>query len=955
MTKPMSKSQEENISIKGAKVHNLRDINVDIPKNKLVVITGVSGSGKSSLAFDTLFAEGQRRYVESLSSYARQFLEIMEKPDVEVITGLSPAISIDQKTAGRNPRSTVGTITEINDYIRLLYARVGKPHCPKCGKPVQAQSIHQISDDIVKKSSKKDGTKIQILAPIVKGRKGEYVELFENLLSKGFVRIRVDGTIHHLEEDIKLEKYQKHTIEIIVDRLVLKKNADKEERESFKKRLTDSIETASNQAEGEIIALIGNKEHFYSEHNSCPTCGISFPKLEPHSFSFNSPHGACPKCSGLGNIKKIEPDLIYNPKLSISEGGIFPWSRMTTRDSWTNRILEQVAKKYKFSLRERISKLSSENLERLLYGTGDETYTITYTNSKGRTRQYDTNFEGVINNLERRYKETNSEHIRKDIEKYMRETPCEACDGKRLRESSLAVLLGNKNIAEVYDFTVEEMIDWIKKLKLGKQKKIIAKPIVREIKTRLGFLNNVGLGYLTLSRRANTLSGGEAQRIRLASQIGTGLTGVLYVLDEPSIGLHSRDINKLLDTLTNLRNLGNTVVVVEHDEETMEASDWIIDMGPGAGEKGGEVIFEGTLSQIKKDKKSLTGKYLSGKKKIERPETKPHNEEKSLKVYGATEHNLKEIDVEFPLGKLITVTGVSGSGKSTLVNETLYKALLNEIQNGRQVPGKFEKLEGVDNLTKIVNIDQSPIGRTPRSNPATYTKVFNYIRDVFSKTQEARARGYKPGRFSFNVKGGRCETCRGDGSIKIEMQFLPDMYVTCEECGGKRYNRDVLQIDYKGKNIDDVLNMTVTEALQFFQNHTSIERKLKTLNEVGLGYIRLGQSAMTLSGGEAQRIKLATELAKVPRGHTLYLLDEPTTGLHFEDVNKLIQVLHKLVDKGHTVMLIEHDLDVIRSSDWIIDLGPEGGKNGGEVVATGTVEDIMKNKKSYTGKALNNS
>ncbi len=949
-------STEQEIKIQGARMHNLQNVDVTIPKNKFVVITGVSGSGKSSLAFDTIYAEGQRRYVESLSSYARQFLQLTEKPDVDLITGLSPAISIDQKTAGRNPRSTVGTITEINDYMRLLYARVGQPHCPKCGKAVQAQSIQQISKSIIRRLKKKaednDKVRIQILSPIVRNRKGEYVELFNNFLSKGFVRARIDGEVRNLEEDIQLEKYVKHTIEIIVDRLVYKNDFSEEDFEEFKKRLTDAIEVATNNADGEVISLIEDTEYFYSENNSCPECEISFPKLEPHSFSFNSPHGACPECSGLGVIKKISPGLIYNPNLSITEGGIFPWSRMTTKESWMKKVLEQVAKENDFSLKDRLGTLNKEQLNKVLYGTGDEIYKIQYTNRYGKTRMHDTTYEGVIPNLERRYEETSSDHIRQDIEKYMQEIVCDSCGGKRLRATSLAVLIDGKNISAVHDMTIKELNQWFDSIEFSKKRKKIAAPIVKEIGQRLSFLANVGLEYLSLSRKANTLSGGEAQRIRLASQIGTGLTGVLYVLDEPSIGLHDRDINRLLETLDNLKTLGNTVIVVEHDEDTMRKADWIIDMGPGAGEKGGKIVAEGTPEEIESDNKSLTGQYLSGNKKVTRPKTKQHESEHSLILKGASEHNLQDIDVEFPLGKLITVTGVSGSGKSSLVNDTLYKVLVNEVQNGKQTPGKHSSLEGIEHVDKVVNIDQSPIGRTPRSNPATYTGVFTPVRELFAKTKEARARGYKKGRFSFNVKGGRCETCQGDGQLKIEMQFLPDMYITCDECNGQRYNREALQIDFKGKNIAEILDMTVTEALTFFKSFDKIKRRLKTLKDVGLGYIRLGQPAPTLSGGEAQRIKLATELSKTPRGHTVYLLDEPTTGLHFEDVNKLIKVLHRLVDKGHTVIIIEHNLDIIKSSDWIIDLGPEGGDKGGELVVAGSVEDVIANKKSFTGKAL---
>jgi len=945
--------EQQGIVIKGAKIHNLKNISVAIPKNKLVVITGVSGSGKSSLAFDTLFAEGQRRYVESLSSYARQFLQLMEKPDVEIITGLSPAISIDQKTAGSNPRSTVGTITEINDYMRLLFARIGVPHCPNCGKRVQAQSIQQISNDILKKTSKNNESILQILSPLIKDRKGEYYDLFQNLLSKGFLRVRVDGEVHHLEEKITLKKYEKHTIDIIIDRLTFRKSFTKEEREEFEKRVRDAVEIASTQSEGEVNVRIDDHEYFFSEHNSCTTCGISFPAIEPHTFSFNSPHGACPACSGIGSIKQIVPELTYNPNLSITEGGIFPWSKQTTSESWTLRKLEAVAKDHSFSLTTRIGKLPKDVFDLIFWGKGaNQYYTVIYTNRAGRTVEYPSHYEGVIPQMERRYKETSSEYSRIETEKYMREITCEECGGKRLKPTTLAVTVGGKNISEVYDLTITEFLSWIDTLGLKGQDAIVAKPILREIRARAQFLTNVGLDYLHLSRKAHSLSGGEAQRIRLASQIGTGLTGVLYVLDEPSIGLHARDMGRLLDTLTELRDLGNTVVVVEHDEATIREADWVIDMGPGAGERGGEIIAEGTASQIVANPKSLTGKYLSHKLAIANPT--PHNgrSAQSIKLIGASEHNLKNIDVEFPLGKLITVTGVSGSGKSTLINDTLYKALVNELHNGRQIPGKHREIVGLEYITKVINIDQSPIGRTPRSNPATYTGLFTPIRELLSQTQESRARGYKPGRFSFNVKGGRCETCKGDGQIKIEMQFLPDMYITCEECHGKRYNKEVLQIDFKEKNVAQILEMTVSEALDFFGSFSTISRRLTTLDNVGLGYIRLGQSATTLSGGEAQRIKLATELSKIPRGHTVYLLDEPTTGLHFDDVSKLISVLHRLVDRGHTVIIIEHNLDIIRVSDWIIDLGPEGGDAGGNIVAAGTVDDIIAATKSYTGKAL---
>lgn len=950
-TKPET---QEYIKVKGAKIHNLQDISVSIPKYKMVVITGVSGSGKSSLAFDTLFAEGQRRYVESLSSYARQFLQLMEKPEVEIITGLSPAISIDQRTAGSNPRSTVGTITEINDYMRLLFARIGKPHCPKCGKPVEAQSIQQIVDTIIKKASKfGQKTKIQILAPIVKGRKGEYQELFDNLLSKGFLRVRTDGEVHHLEEEIKLDKYVKHTIDIIVDRLTYHPDFSKEEEKNFQKRITDSVEVAINHGDGELTAVIKDKDYFYSEHNSCPACGISFPAVEPHTFSFNSPHGACPACSGIGSIKKIVPELTYNPNLSVTEGGIFPWSNMTTRDSWTLRKLEAVAQAHNFSLKTKIGELPKKIFDLLFFGKGArDHYIVEYINKSGEAARHPSVFEGVIPNMERRYAETTSDYSRKEVEKYMRETVCETCGGKRLKPASLSVLIDTKNISDVYDMTVSDFLSWIHDLSLADNQKTIAEPILREITARSKFLSNVGLDYLNLSRKANTLSGGEAQRIRLASQIGTGLTGVMYVLDEPSIGLHARDIGRLLNTLTDLRDLGNTVIVVEHDEETIRASDWVIDMGPGAGEHGGRIVAEGTPKEIIDNPSSLTGQYLSRKRRIERPVPRVQKSMNTLILNGASQHNLKNLSVEFPLGKLITVTGVSGSGKSTLINDTLYKILVNELQNGRQTPGKYKSIEGIENVTKVINIDQSPIGRTPRSNPATYTGVFTPIRELFSQTQEARARGYGPGRFSYNVRGGRCETCKGDGQIKIEMQFLPDMYVKCEECKGKRYNREALQVDFKGKNISEVLDLTVSEALEFFSSFGVITRRLKILSDVGLGYIRLGQPATTLSGGEAQRIKLAKELSKMPRGHTLYMLDEPTTGLHFDDVSKLIGVLHRLVEHSHTVIVIEHNIDVIRSSDWIIDLGPEGGEKGGYIVASGTVAEVMKCKDSYTGEAL---
>lgn len=963
----------EKITVRGARTHNLKNINVEFPKNKLIVITGVSGSGKSSLAFDTIYAEGQRRYVESLSSYARQFLDLMDKPDVDYIEGLSPAISIDQKTSGRSPRSTVGTITEIYDYLRLLYARAGHPHCPNCGERVNAQTIQEIVDTIIEKSQSED--KIMILSPIVRNRKGTYEDLFDKLSSQGYVRVRVDGEIRNLEEEIKLEKYKKHNIEVILDRLIVKKgDAD------FLKRLTDSVEAASNLANGEVI-ISTNKHNtekndwndaLYSQNFACKNCGYSFPEIEPHTFSFNSPYGACEKCSGLGVIREIDPDLLYNPKLSISEGSIYPWSRMADDESsWRMQTIKAVADAYKFSIREPMGDLSPEALKVIMYGTGDKKHTIHYTSKyKGTTNTYHVEYEGVIPNLMRRYNETDSDYIRGEIDRYMRELLCPDCHGKRLKKESLAVTLLGKNIIDITNLAIKDTKAQIINMRdndkgedtLSNQEKKIAERIIKEILARLDFLIAVGLEYLTLSRTARTLSGGESQRIRLASQIGSGLTGVLYVLDEPSIGLHQRDNDRLITTLKNLRDLGNTIVVVEHDEDTIKTADYLLDIGPRAGEHGGEVVGAGDLNDIIKSEKSITGKYLSGEIKINRKEidkevAKLVNQEKFenkgvLKISGAKENNLKNIDVEIPLGKFVAVTGVSGSGKSSLINQVLYKGIAKEMYGSKDDTGVFDKIEGIDLIDKVINIDQSPIGRTPRSNAATYTGVFTHIRDLFALTQEAKIRGYKSGRFSFNVKGGRCENCKGDGQIKIEMQFLPDVYVKCEVCGGKRYNREALQIDYKGKNIADVLNMTVEEGTEFFKNIPSIKNKLETLNDVGLGYIRLGQSALTLSGGEAQRVKLASELSKRQTGKTIYILDEPTTGLHFDDVNKLLVVLHSLVAKGNTVVVIEHNLDVIKTADWIIDLGPEGGDKGGNIVGIGTPEDIMKIKESYTGEWL---
>lgn len=947
---------QEFIKIRGANVHNLKNVSVDIPKNKLVIFTGVSGSGKSSLAFDTLYAEGQRRYVESLSSYARQFLGLMEKPDVESITGLSPAISIDQKTSGSNPRSTVGTVTEIYDYLRLLYANIGKTHCPNCGQPVRAQSIHEIASQ-VSEIAKEEKTKIQIISPIIQSQKGTFKDLFESLLSKGFLRVKIDGQLHSLDnlEKVKLDKNIKHNVDLIIDRLVSPNPTSPEDGKDFERRLVDALELASNMAEGEIKVQIEEAEYFFSENNTCFNCKISFPKIKPASFSFNSPHGACPKCTGLGTIKEIDIEKIYNPKLSVLEGGIFPWSNKTTTESWTARVLQSVAKAHNFDLKTPIGKYSDDIFQLIFYGKGaKDSYTVTYVNRHGNTRQYDARYEGVIPQLERRYNETDSEFIRQETDKYMLEKDCSECQGRKLMPYPLAVTIGERNIDQIVKMQIEDTHNFFDNLKLKGNEKEIAQPIIKEVLTRLSFLTSVGLNYLTLARRANTLSGGESQRIRLASQIGTGLTGVLYVLDEPSIGLHSRDVSRLIKSLQNLRDIGNTVVVVEHDYDTIESGDWIVDVGPMAGKKGGEIVAEGTLEEIKQTE-TITAKYLKQSLvigKSEKGSNPPSQSKNSLTLKGATTHNLKNVSVEIPLGKFVCVTGVSGSGKSSLINDTLYPALMNRVMKSSQVEGKYESLEDVENIHKVIGIDQSPIGRTPRSNPATYTGLFTPIREIFSRTPEARARGYTPSRFSFNVKGGRCEKCKGDGQIKIEMQFLADVYVTCEECNGKRYNNDALQIDYKDKNIADVLEMTVEEAVEFFSNIPSIKRKLETMVEVGLGYIKLGQSATTLSGGEAQRIKLSKELSKMTKGHTMYILDEPTTGLHFYDVDKLLSILKRLVDKGSTVLVIEHSMDIIRYADWIIDLGPEGGDGGGTIVAQGTVQDIVENKKSYTGEYL---
>jgi excinuclease ABC subunit A len=943
----------ERIVITGAREHNLKDVDVELPRDALIVITGLSGSGKSSLAFDTIYAEGQRRYVESLSSYARQFLGLMEKPDVDSIEGLSPAISIDQKTTSRNPRSTVGTVTEIYDYLRLLWARIGTPFCPECGEEITGQTQEQIVDRLM---TLEDETKFMVMAPVVRGRKGEYGKLLEQMRLEGYSRAMIDGELRRLDEKIELDKKYKHDISIVVDRLVMKTD--------LRRRLSESVEAASGLAAGLVEVEIvegkgagGSKDAEYpggvmlfSEQFACLNCGTSIPELEPRIFSFNSPHGACDRCHGLGFQRVIDPELVVpDPTLSLAEGALQPWNRGIT--AYWRRLIAAVAGHYHVDVEKPWSQLSKEEKEIFLYGTGDERHHVTYTNRFGRRRSYKVRFEGIVNNLQRRYEETDSESNRERIEGYMAEQPCPACEGARLRPESLAVKVGGLSIAEYSDLSAQAAAEWIRELEMTETEKAIARLIVREITERLSFLENVGIGYLSLARSARTLSGGEAQRIRLATQIGSHLVGVMYVLDEPSIGLHQRDNEKLIATLDRLRDLGNTVIVVEHDEGTMMAADHLVDLGPGAGEHGGHVISAGTPKQVAKDPSSLTGQYLSGKKRIEVPEERrrPTGE---LLVRGAREHNLKGVDVEIPLGVFCCVTGVSGSGKSTLVNETLHHAVANRLHQAKLRPGAHDGIDGLDQIDKIINIDQSPIGRTPRSNPATYTGLFDHIRQIFTQTQESRARGYKPGRFSFNVKGGRCEVCKGDGQIKIEMHFLPDVYVPCEQCHGKRYNRETLEVRFKGKNIADVLEMSVEDAVGFFENVPKIARRLRTLNDVGLGYIRLGQPATTLSGGEAQRVKLATELSKVATGDTLYILDEPTTGLHFADVQRLLDVLGRLVDAGNTVVVIEHNLDVIKTADRLVDLGPEGGEGGGEIVATGTPEEVAAVAGSYTGRFL---
>jgi excinuclease ABC subunit A len=940
-------AKHDRLVVSGAREHNLKDISVSLPRDALTVITGLSGSGKSSLAFDTIYAEGQRRYVESLSAYARQFLGQMDKPDVDSIEGLSPAISIDQKTTSRNPRSTVGTVTEIYDYLRLLWARVGRPHCHVCGAPIEGQSVEQIVDQVMELE---EGTRFMVMAPIVRGRKGEYGKVFEELRTDGYARAKVDGELRLLEDPIELDKKFKHDVSVVVDRLVM--------RHDVRKRLVDSVETAVALADGivevELLPRAGDAPRStlltFSERFACLKCGTSMPELEPRIFSFNSPHGACERCTGLGSQREIDPELIVpDPALSIAEGALAPWA--TSSSNYYEQITEAIAERYGVDVETPWSDLSDQHRDLFLYGTNGEPIHVTYRNRYGRRRSYQTRFEGIIPNLERRYRETDSEFSREKIEEFMSVRPCPACKGSRLRPESRAVLVGGLGIHEFVRLSVHAALTWLDEVRLSDAERHIARLILREIEERLRFLENVGIGYLSMDRAAATLSGGEAQRIRLATQIGSSLVGVLYILDEPSIGLHQRDNSKLIATLQRLRDLGNTVVVVEHDEQTMRAADHLIDMGPGAGEHGGEVVAEGTADEVERIPRSLTGQFLARTRVIDVPE-KRRTPTGHVEIRGATQHNLKGVDVRIPLGTLTCVTGVSGSGKSTLVNEVLFKAVANRLHRARTRPGRHTAILGLDQLDKIIQVDQSPIGRTPRSNPATYTGLFDVIRDLFSKTQEARARGYKAGRFSFNVKGGRCEVCRGDGQIKIEMHFLPDVYVPCEQCHGRRYNRETLDVRFKGKTIADVLHMPVEEALDFFQHIPKIRRRLETLDAVGLGYIRLGQPATTLSGGEAQRVKLATELSKVATGRTLYILDEPTTGLHFADVQRLLEVLHRLVEQGNSVVVIEHNLDVIKTADRIVDMGPEGGEAGGEVIASGTPEEVAATPGSHTGHYL---
>ena len=938
----LSSDIHDYIRIRGANEHNLKNVDVNIPRESLTVLTGLSGSGKSSLAFDTIFAEGQRRYMESLSSYARMFLGQMDKPDVEKIEGLSPTISIDQKSTNRNPRSTVGTVTEIYDHFRLLYARIGIPHCPNCGREIRRQSVDEMAEQILALPA---DSKIQLLAPVVRGRKGEHSKVIERAKRAGYVRIRIDGSQYELSEEISLDKNIKHNIEVIIDRLVVK-----EDKESIRGRLTDSIENALAMAEGLLtVDVIGGKELTFSQNFACPDCGISIPEIEPRSFSFNNPYGACPDCFGLGYKMEFDENLmIPDQRLSIADGAIqvMGWQSSGKEGSFSNAILQALAKEYKFSLDTPYEKLSEKVRHMLIHGA-DKTVSVHYKGQRGEGN-YPILFDGLIKNVEQRYRETGSDTMKQEYEEFMRITPCQVCHGQRLKKEALAVTVADKNIYEVTSMSIDELHQYLKDLKLSAQQELIGQQVLKEIRNRVGFLIDVGLDYLSLSRATGTLSGGEAQRIRLATQIGSGLCGVCYILDEPSIGLHQRDNDKLLNTLKNLRDLGNTLIVVEHDEDTMREADYIVDIGPGAGSHGGEVIAAGTAEEIMKIPESVTGQYLSGKLRIPVPRSRRKPQD-WLTIKGAAENNLKDIDVKIPLGVLTVVTGVSGSGKSSLVNEILYKHLARDLNRARCIPGKHKDILGMEKLDKVIDIDQSPIGRTPRSNPATYTGVFDMIRDLFAGTPDAKARGYAKGRFSFNVKGGRCEACGGDGIVKIEMHFLPDVYVPCEVCGGKRYNRETLEVKYKGKNIYDVLDMTVEEALAFFENMPSIKRKIQTLYDVGLGYVKLGQPSTELSGGEAQRIKLATELSKISTGNTIYILDEPTTGLHFADVKKLVEILQKLVESGNSVVVIEHNLDVIKTADYIIDMGPEGGSKGGTVVTKGTPEQIVKCKESYTG------
>ncbi len=947
---------QDKIVIRGAREHNLKNIDLEIPRDKFIVITGISGSGKSSLAFDTIYAEGQRRYVESLSAYARQFLGQMEKPDVDFIGGLSPAISIDQRGAGHNPRSTVGTITEVYDYLRLLYARVGIPHCPQCGRVVVRQTVQQVVDAIM---ALPEGARIMILAPLIKDRKGEHRQVFEDVRRLGLVRVRVDGEVRDVNEEITLERYKMHTIEAVVDRLTIQPSAESEPG-TDRLRLADSVETALKMGGGIVkVALPDGTEYLYSEHLACVYCGISLPEIEPRNFSFNSPHGACSACTGLGNLLEIDPDLVMPDKsLSLNDGAIqpSPWNLARNSDeySYCAQLLEAVARTYGFSMDTPVENLKSEQLQPILYGTGGDVVTLRYRNRFEHLREYETTFEGIIPNLRRRHKESASDYSRQIIEQYMATRPCPVCHGKRLKPESLAVTVTDKSIVEATALSVANAMAWVDTLssQFSERNKTVSRQILKELKARLRFMVDVGLDYLTLDRAAASLSGGEAQRIRLATQIGSQLMGVLYILDEPSVGLHQRDNRRLIDTLMSMRDLGNTLIVVEHDEETMRSADYVIDLGPGAGEHGGKVVVAGPLSEVLACQDSITGQYLRGDKSVPVPGRRRHGNGQALEIIGASENNLKSINVRIPLGRFVCVTGVSGSGKSSLIIEILYKALAQSLYRSKDRPGKYAGLQGAEHLDKVIDIDQSPIGRTPRSNPATYTAVFGPIRELFASLPDAKARGYGPGRFSFNVKGGRCEACQGDGIIRIEMQFLPDVYVPCEVCHGRRYNREALEIKFKGSSIADVLEMTVDEGVRFFENIPGIRRKLETLQDVGLGYIRLGQSATTLSGGEAQRVKLSKELSRRATGRTLYILDEPTTGLHFADIDRLLMVLNRLVDSGNTVVMIEHNLDVIKTADWVIDLGPDGGEAGGRVIAEGTPEEVARMPQSYTGEFL---